>query len=76
MEDDLNLFENGRVPYFYKKFLQKKDDLNILKNGRRPQKKYIIYIYNQRHSTVYTFRQPDQQQKTKVKCHNLNENQP
>ena len=38
MEDDLNLFENGRLPYFYKKILQKKDDLNILKNGRQPQK--------------------------------------
>ena len=39
MEDNLNLVENGRLPNFYKFFLQKKDDLNILKNGGRPQKK-------------------------------------
>ena len=42
MEDDLN----GKQPYLYKFFLQKKDDLNILKNGRRQKKGIYIYIYN------------------------------
>ena len=41
MEDYLNSFENGRLPYLYQIktifIFQKKDDLNILKNGRRPQ---------------------------------------
>ena len=33
MEDDLNIFENGRRP----PFLKKEDDLNFFENGRRPQ---------------------------------------
>jgi hypothetical protein len=34
MEDDLNIFPNGRQPNF---FLQMEDDLNFFENGRRPQ---------------------------------------
>ena len=59
MEDDLNFFENGRRPYFFYFFIQKKDDLNIFKNGRRPQK------INHLHSTAHTSRQPDEQNKLK-----------
>jgi hypothetical protein len=34
MEDDLNIFENGRRPQF---FFLKEDDLNFCENGRRPK---------------------------------------
>jgi hypothetical protein len=34
MEDDNNLFPNGRRPQY---FWQTEDDLNILANGRQPQ---------------------------------------
>ena len=42
MEDDLNIFENGRrSQYFEWKttsiFFKVEDDLNISENGRRPQ---------------------------------------
>ena len=33
MEDDLNIFENGRRPNIF----VKEDDLNLFENGRRPQ---------------------------------------
>ena len=41
MEDDLNVFENGRRPQFLKmendlNFFKNEDDLTIFKNGRRP----------------------------------------
>ena len=34
MEDDLDIFENGRQPQFF----LKEDDLNFFENGRLPQK--------------------------------------
>ena len=43
LEDDLNIFENGRQPHFFLKrkmtsiFLKKEDDLNVFENGRGPQ---------------------------------------
>ena len=41
MDDYLNFFGNGRLPYLYQFkttfIFQKKDNLNILKIGRRPQ---------------------------------------
>ena len=37
MEDDLNIFENGRRP----PFLKKEDDLNFFENGRRPKKNNV-----------------------------------
>jgi hypothetical protein len=33
MEDDLNIFENGRQPQFF----LKEDDLNFFENGRQPK---------------------------------------
>jgi hypothetical protein len=35
MEDDLNIFENGRRPQFF----LKEDDLIFFENGRRPPNK-------------------------------------
>jgi hypothetical protein len=35
MEDDLNIFENGRRPQFF----LIEDNLHFLENGRQPQKK-------------------------------------
>jgi hypothetical protein len=47
MEDDLNIFENGRRPQL---FFCKEDDLNFFEKGKRPKKK----LYNPKQLKVKT----------------------